>query len=636
MAQQPPPAAGGPPPGTYRELYAAATYQAGEPEPARLLSSYRFTEVAGAGERPTPAALKEQTLAFSDRRSMSFLCLARTKGNAAKVRILHRMMRYFELPGGGGGGAVMDLSMGLLGNVRRAQIPVVEVDNGLFSLVGAGAGVRVPTVAVMPDLLMVAPPGSYLGPFGAEDPDTEIVRPRVTQVLLPTKYAASLVSRDGISPGMAYRELYGMFEADQVLDICGDVLTWLRVACTARGGTGELAPLPAVAGTYALMLLPEAVSEHVAAKVLTDLPGRQMLGGASRGGGLGPMTAAVQQLAERVGGMATRSECEPRGIMESYRETYPLLLRHCHVATVEELPPIWGRLARGNKGEQQSILQQELARICTERGLMTDVYCPAVTSGLKQMVTSFNFAGHGPDDLTGGCQPFLVAYTGAEDHYRALDSAMEANQLDQGAANATLADIREICEKEKVKLPHDLNQVSYTLQRFAVLVHALFQGPGVVNPFVKTMWTLVNTFGNRLPVYLNQHQLLRGTPWHEVYPAHIVRHVQIMVYEYLQALQVVGGDLPEPPDFRGLHQNLGRGSFQSSPARLAATARGCDRGPNATGANTHRGGLGGDALDTGIHCRVDSIRTHSANDGRSHQCKERRGICGQSGARRRV
>lgn len=112
----------------------------------------------------------------------------------------------------------------------------------------------------MPDLLMGAPPGSYLGPFGTKDPDTEIVRPSLTQVL-PTKYyAASLVSRDGILPAMAYRELYGMSEADQVLDACSDVLTWLRVACTARGGTSEHAPLPAVACTLALMLLPEADS----------------------------------------------------------------------------------------------------------------------------------------------------------------------------------------------------------------------------------------------------------------------------------------------------------------------------------------------------------------------------------------
>ena len=164
-------------PRNYRELFTREP-QDGDPEPAQLMSSYRFTEVAGGAERPTPASLKEQTFAFSDRSPLTFLCLTRRHGTSVEVRILHRMMRYFELPNAGGAG--MDLSMGLLGDVRAAQIPVVEVDNTVFSLVG-GAGVRVPTIAVMPDQLAAAPPGTHLGPYGADAPDTELIRPRVTQ-----------------------------------------------------------------------------------------------------------------------------------------------------------------------------------------------------------------------------------------------------------------------------------------------------------------------------------------------------------------------------------------------------------------------------------------------------------------------
>ena len=187
------------------------------------------------------------------------------------------------------------------------------------------------------------------------------------------------------------------------------------------------------------------------------------------------------------------------------------------------------------------------------------------------MVANLNFAGHGPDDLTAGCQQFLVTYTGTEDHYRAMDQAMVANQLDQGTANASLADIREIREKERVKLPQDLNQVSYTLQRYAILVSTLFQGPGTANPFVTTMLTLANTFNERLPLYLGQHQGLRGTPWYEVYPAHVVRHVQVNVYEYLQAVQVSDGTVTVPlPSFQGLHQSLQRGSFHLLVLRLAS------------------------------------------------------------------
>ena len=275
------------------------------------------------------------------------------------------------------------------------------------------------------------------------------------------------------------------------------------------------------------------------------------------------MLAAVRQLAESATG--GRGPREPKGVLEAYRETYPVLHRFCHVDNVEDLAPLWARLARGAKSELQSILQQELMRVCTGRGLTPDVFCPAVTTHIKQLVTGLNFGGHGQDDITVGCQPFLVSYTGTEEHYRSMDHANLANQLDQGTTLASLADIREIREKEKVKLPRDLNQVSYTLRRYDVLVHVLFQGPAGTNSFVEAMWRLANTFNDRLPIYLGEHQKLRGTAWYDVYPAHIIRHVQVNVYEYFQLLQTHdGGDLPPVPDFKELYRVLQRGSFHIS------------------------------------------------------------------------
>ncbi|KAI2509948.1 hypothetical protein MHU86_4513 [Fragilaria crotonensis] len=90
------------------------------------------------------------------------------------------------------------------------------------------------------------------------------------------------------------------------------------------------------------------------------------------------------------------------------------------------------------------------------------------------------------------------------------------------------------------------------------------------------MWLLANAFHERLPQFLGQHQALAGTtPWGEVYPAHVLRHVQINAYEYLQALQVgsIGGtgeagDTPELPSFRDLLRDLQRGSFHMSPSWL--------------------------------------------------------------------
>ena len=245
---------------------------------------------------------------------MTFLCLARAPGDRVEVRVLHRMMRYFELPGGGGGG-VADLSMGTLGDVRTEQIPVVEIDSSHFALI-AGAGVRVPTNAMVPDQLAAAPPGTFLGPYGVDVPGPEVVQPRVIQVI-PTKYAALLVHRNGVSPEIAYQELQGAFEADGVVDACADVIAWICVACTARGGGGDLAGISAVAHSFHLLLLPAAISDYVAAKVASDRPGRgpqgPAVGIAMAAQALDPMVAAVQQLAENVGGAGGRVPANPKG-----------------------------------------------------------------------------------------------------------------------------------------------------------------------------------------------------------------------------------------------------------------------------------------------------------------------------------
>ena len=80
---------------------------------------------------------------------MTILCLLHTSGTGVKVQILHRMIRYLELPGADGGGLIDITSMGLLGDISAAQATTVAVlDNTRFSLVG-NAGVRVPTLATM-------------------------------------------------------------------------------------------------------------------------------------------------------------------------------------------------------------------------------------------------------------------------------------------------------------------------------------------------------------------------------------------------------------------------------------------------------------------------------------------------------
>ena len=154
----------------------------------------------------------------------------------------------------------------------------------------------------------------------------------------------------------------------------------------------------------------------------------------------------------------TRPECgegtddrsrEPKTIREFYKETFRTLLRFGNVLQVEEVAPVWGRLANCSKSEQHTVLTQDLQKVCMARGLATELYTPIITASLKQMIMGLQVVGHGIDDLATGCQPFMVTYSGSANHLEALAAASLGNQLAQGEQSASLGDYREIREREK-------------------------------------------------------------------------------------------------------------------------------------------------------------------------------------------
>lgn len=581
MAQLPPVLPGAPPaeplpaiitPTTYRELMSDVTRDAVAANPGAYLAGYRFSDAAG-GAIPVPATLRDQTILLCDRQPMAFMCLVPRPDGVPEVRILHRLMRYLDLPGEQPTG-YHDRVLALLGDVRPMQYPVVEVPGTAFHLAGVAGGVRVPTAQAMDGIMADwVVDDQNIGPFLEDDDDTIMVRPRHIQ-LLPTRYAALLVHRDGLSPKSAYVELAGAIQADGNTVACADVLTWLRAAFTARGGGAQpndsivLHPIPPVH-------LPQLVYLYVTTKVAGDLPALR-----AREPGGEALTAHLARtlLAAGGGGPAFRDEGEtgekgPKTVREAFKETFPLLLRFNRVDQVEEVAPIWARLANSHKSEHQIILQQEFAKVCTARDLAPELHCPVVTTKLKQMVLSFNFTGAGPDDLASGLNPFLVTYAGAKDYYQAQEAATVTYQLDQGNQNASFADIQAIKANEKVRFPSDLHQAGITLQRFAVLSQTLLQGTnGVPHPFVKNLWTFANGFLNRLPFILDRFHGLAGSPAQINYPSRVLRTVQILTYEYLQTVTAAFAGFAEvdnAPDFASILTDLQRGTYHTSNAWIS-------------------------------------------------------------------
>ena len=171
---------------------------------------------------------------------------------------------------------------------------------------------------------------------------------------------------------------------------------------------------------------------------------------------------------------------------------------------VQHLAPVWQRLANSAKSEHHTALVQEFQKVCMARGLSTELFVP--------VVIGFHFVGNGVNDLSSGCQPFLVAYAGGSSHLQALAAASIGNQLAQGEQNASLADYRTIREKEKVKFPRDVTEVSIMLGRFAVLCQVLFQGTGDAYPLVSALWTLYSAVNNAAPFITERFKHIVGAP----------------------------------------------------------------------------------------------------------------------------
>ena len=109
-------------PRNYRDLLRDETNGPRRDRLASYLHGYRFE----GGGLPAPTALREQTVVLSDRQPMTFLCLITGAHGAPEVSVLHRMMRYMDMPGEDESG-YHDRYLGLLGDIMPHQYPTVTL-----------------------------------------------------------------------------------------------------------------------------------------------------------------------------------------------------------------------------------------------------------------------------------------------------------------------------------------------------------------------------------------------------------------------------------------------------------------------------------------------------------------------------
>ena len=116
-------------PRNYRELLSDEANAHPRDRLANYLNGYRFE----GGGLAAPTTLREQTVVLSDRQPITFLCLTVGAHGIPEVSILHRLMRYMDMPGEDDSG-FHDRHLGLLGDIRPHQYPTVEVPSTVFHL----------------------------------------------------------------------------------------------------------------------------------------------------------------------------------------------------------------------------------------------------------------------------------------------------------------------------------------------------------------------------------------------------------------------------------------------------------------------------------------------------------------------
>lgn len=229
-------------PKNYREMFGDAVHSPAPGRTLEYLQGYRFAD-GGLGPVPAPVTLRDQTVTLSDRRPMAFLCYVEGVGGVYKVAIVHRLLRFMDMPGETASG-YHDRVLGMLGDIMPHQYPTVEVPSTAFQHL-VGTAVRLPTTdAMKAHLATWDDPMVPLGPFTDQEPETEVNRPRHAQ-LIPCRYAALLVHRRGVSAKVAYQEIVGAIRAQNEMEACVDIIiTWLKAACTAKGGGGRKMECP--------------------------------------------------------------------------------------------------------------------------------------------------------------------------------------------------------------------------------------------------------------------------------------------------------------------------------------------------------------------------------------------------------
>jgi hypothetical protein len=432
MMAQADPHAGVPQPASYQELYAAM------PD---VFNGVYTTYLAPFGPESgdQPATLRDRVVSASNDVPKVFVMLLTDP--APRIVFVHRPTRFASSLHGTQ--PWDDRIFGFQGDIQPGnQVNLVEWPATPFA---RSSIVTVPTLDHMDALWTAAAGADALGPYLANDPDTEQLRARFL-CPVPQRYVALCIVNRNYTPRTFWTDVIGQIRQDASTQDCMVLVNWARVASTYGPVNAANDPTVPLATTGGLRV--PLADTHLAARrwswVLADLPALGRTGSTLERQFL-QQNAVLGGLLQRQVDDATaarQADRAPKDFSSVYPQAAVEIQMLCEAVTEDALPPIWKVLANVKKKEAVVAVSQLLEGRAREAD--SSHVAPVVTPELLERIFSFQAGAQDVDDLTAGFSLFLLITGSPEATTQARDRAVVYGMLQGGHVAPSLDQLREI------------------------------------------------------------------------------------------------------------------------------------------------------------------------------------------------
>jgi hypothetical protein len=511
-------------PASFQELYASM--------PDVLNGRYTtYLAPFGPESGQQPATLRDRVISAANDVPKVFVLLQTDP--TPQIICVHRPTRYASSLLGAQ--PWDDRIFGFQGDVRQGnQINLIEWPDAPFTRSGM---VTVPLLDDMDDTWTNANGADAVGPFAANDPNTEQVRARFL-CPIPQRYVGLCVNRT-YTPQAFWTDVIGQVRQDQLTVDCNVLVNWARVASTygPPDAAGQSTFPLAIDGGLRVPLADEQLAARRWNWVVEDLPAlghtgttleRQFLQQNAVFGNL------LQQQVENAQA-ARAADKAPKEFSAIYPQAAVEIQMLCEAATEANLPPIWKLLA--NLKKKEAVMAVSHLIEARARDLDSYKVAPVVTPELLERIYSFKAGSVDVDDITAGFSLFLLTTGSPEANTQARERSVVYGMLHGGQVAPSLDQLRELIATAP-QMAHTLIGLERNYQGYSTLLDVLL---GVNHRVALHFRAFVDSFQSlKLEV---EEQF--GAEIHAALPL-FQRHTQLTMARYYNDATVVGANAGLP------------------------------------------------------------------------------------------